>query len=414
MRRFLRNNFLVLILLNSGNVFAYLFQLVLGKTLTPEEYGSFNALNSMGIVIAAPIAVLPLVVSQYTVQLSVGGLGRVKSLLLEVFRVLLIVGAGLLLLGVMSIPWLKSYLHLETTTPILIVLVQLTLSITYPVLFGVLQGLHRFTAFGFGSISFPLGRFIACLFLVLVFKGGVNGALVSSIVGGCAAVGIGLWTVKDILQGPEEVLPDGILRKMVNYSLPVFLTTTMCMILGNLDIVLVRHYCAPEESGLYATAAVLGRIAMFLPGVLILVLFPEAARAQATGEKGNRMLWITLGMTALLGGGFALVCAFWSDLLLSLLFSPKYLAAAPLLQIISSAMALLAMANVIFTYSLARSDYTFLWPLIGGSLLMLGLIFMFHDSAMTIARIVLYSVGIILAGTAVRYLPLFRRPIVSS
>ena len=201
---------------------------------------------------------------------------------------------------------------------------------------------------------------------------------------------------------------------MMNYSLPVFLTTTMSMILGNLDIVLVRHYCAPEESGLYATAAVLGRIAMFLPGVLSLVLFPEAAKAQARGEKGNRMLWLTLGMTALLGCGFALLCALWSDQFIVLFFSAKYRDAAPLLRVISAAMALLAMANVIFTYSLARSDYTFLWPLIGGVVLMLGLIFIFHDSAMTIARIVLYSVGIILAGTASRYLPLFRRPVVSS
>jgi len=63
------------------------------------------------------------------------------------------------------------------------------------------------------------------------------------------------------------------------------------------------------------------------------------------------------------------------------------------------AMALLAVANVLFIYGLARSKFNFLWPLTGGVGLMTGLIFFFHDTALTIAHILLLSIGTILTAT---------------
>jgi O-antigen/teichoic acid export membrane protein len=62
--------------MNLGNVFAYLFQMVIGRVLSPDDFGTFNALNSLAIVISAPMAVLPFVFSRYTVQLSADGLGK--------------------------------------------------------------------------------------------------------------------------------------------------------------------------------------------------------------------------------------------------------------------------------------------------------------------------------------------------
>jgi len=181
--------------------------------------------------------------------------------------------------------------------------------------------------------------------------------------------------------------------------------------LGNLDIILVKHYCPPEEAGLYSIAAILGRIALFLPGVLIVVLFPEAAKAQTTGNEDSRILWVSLAMTAILGGGFALACTLWPEQIIILLFGEKYQAGAELLKIISLAMAMLAVANVIFTYSMARSEFKFLWPLAIGVAMMLILIFNLHDSALTIAKMVLYSIGLILTGTLSWYFLRSRSPL---
>ena len=136
MRRFLRNNMLILILLNSSNVFNYLFQVIAGRGLTTIDYGSFNAVNSMAVILSAPVAVLPLVFSRYTVQLAESGLKQVRSLLVDGFRGMVLISSALFIMGLIAIPWLQNFLHLEQKMPIAIMLVQLALSLVLPVFSG--------------------------------------------------------------------------------------------------------------------------------------------------------------------------------------------------------------------------------------------------------------------------------------
>jgi len=173
-RRFLRNNLLILVLLNSSNIFSYLFQLVAGRTLTTIDYGSFNAVNSLAVILSAPVAVLPLVFSRYTVKLSLAGLGQVKSLLTEGFRGMVLISVILFLIGLTTIPWIQNFLHLESKVPILIMLVQLAFLLILPVFLGVIQGLHRFAAFGICGSSVSLVRFLSCLLLVLALGWGLS------------------------------------------------------------------------------------------------------------------------------------------------------------------------------------------------------------------------------------------------
>lgn len=299
---------------------------------------------------------------------------------------------GIFALGFIALPLLKDYLHLQESTPIIIMLTQLLLSLFVPVLLGTLQGLQRFVFFGIGSSGAAFLRFVGAILFVYALGWGVNGGLLATVFATFGAMLICIMGLKDIWRQERQLLPVGLYREMGKYALPVLVFTSMMMVLGNLDIVLVRHYCSAEEAGLYATAAILGRIALFLPGVLLVVLFPEAAKAKHENNEDQRILWLSIAMTALLGGGFALVCYLWPVELTVLLFGTKYQAAAPLLQTISFAMALLAVANVIFIYSLAHHKFIFLFPLVLGVITMLSLVFVYHDSAMTVANILLGAI----------------------
>jgi len=398
-RKFLNNNLLILILLNSSNVFNYLFQLVVGRALMPEEYGKFNALNSTAVILSAPVAVLPLVFSRQTIKLAHISLAKVKTLLSKGLQVMVLVATGTFLVGTLAIPWIKDFLHITTNLPIYIMLAYLSLSLISPLPLGVLQGLHRFLPFGLGISSISLVRFLAGMLLVVVLGWGVNGALLSGGIGMCVGITISIWATRDILMQPGESLLDNTFKEMRTYSLPVFCSVTMLMAVGNLDIVLVRHYCSPEEAGMYSAAAVIGRIALYLPMALVAVLFPEVVKSKEDGREDNHLVWITLGLTALFGGGFALFCYFFPEFTINILFGEKYLSSVPLLQIISMAMALLSMANVLFIYQLAHSNFRFLWAQASGVALILILVPFFHESATMIAQIIFVSVGVTLAGT---------------
>lgn len=399
MQTFLKNNLLILIFFNFGNAFNYLFQIVAARGLTAENFGVFNSLNSLAIVISAPIAVFPFVFSKYTAQYWPEESGRLKSLLVLGVKFSFLLASGALAIGFLAAPWIKNYLHISVTGPVFIMIASLGVSLIRPVFLGTLRGLKRFMAFGIGSNSFALVRFLSGALLIWFFSFGVNGALFAGLAGGIVSLVIGVWALNDIWKISAEQLPKGFFSEMSRYAFPVLLASAMVKLLGNLDIVLVRHYCSAEEAGLYAIAAVLGRIALFLPRSLVHVLFPDAVKDQGLGAEARQKLWTTLGLTFLLGGGFSLLCILWPELILTLLFGEKYKGAAPLLQVTSIAMALLAIANVLFIHGLARSKFKFLWPLTGGAGLMTGLIFFFHDTALTIAHILLLSIGTILTVT---------------
>ena len=393
MREFIRNNIIILAFLNSASVFGYLFQLVVGRSISSIDYGVFNSLFAMVSIFTAPVSVVHIVFSRFIVNFSLSGLGKVKSLFTKSFKIMLGLSGTTLLGGIIAIPLIKDFFHLEVTTPIVLVLITIFFSMLFPIPFGILEGLHRFTRLGIASCCTPLMRFFGALFFVAGLGWGVNGALLAAATASVFTLGFGLWSLKDIFKVSSEPLPDGIFRDMANYSGPVFLSTTMIMVLGTIDISLVRHYCSPEEAGLYATAAILGRIALYLPGALIMVLFPSAAKARALGEKDGYILWISLSLTAFLAFSVTLLFNLWPEQFISLFLGDQYREAASLLKIISIAMAILSLTNVIASYSLARSDYAFLFPLVAGVTLMMTLILTYHDTATTIAYIMLLSVS---------------------
>ena len=82
LKKFIRNNAIVFILLNSAGLFSYIFQVVLGRTLPPDQYGSFNSLLATGALITTPITILHLVFSRFISRIKDQKLQHIKSLLI--------------------------------------------------------------------------------------------------------------------------------------------------------------------------------------------------------------------------------------------------------------------------------------------------------------------------------------------
>jgi len=408
-KRFLKQNFIILVLMNSGNIFNYLFQLAAGRSMTPDEYGSFNALNSSTVILSAPLGVVPLIMARFTAGFALEGMGRVRGLLGKAVRLSLAAAVAALGLGLALGPFLRDFLHLEAMAPVHILVAIVALSLIAPVPWGMLQGLQRFTGYGLSGASNACMRFVASLVLLVWLGLGVPGAMLCGLVGMVFQAGLAFYFIKDLFPMAPEPLPQGFHREVGRYALAMVVSSVVTMCLNNLDLVLVRHFCPGGEAGLYATAAILGRIAFYGPSVLMSVLFTEAVTSKASGETDNKSLWMSLGLTALLGGGFALACSLASELVVSLLFGAQYAAAGPLLSVISAAMALLAAANVFFVYSQARGDFGFMWVQGAGVALFAGLAWLWHDTAMQVARMLLLSVGFILAATLVWFFTRNRR-----
>ena len=407
LKKFLWNNLIVFVLMNSGGALSYLFQILLGRTLPPDQYGTFNSLLSTSALITAPITIVHLVFSRFIARLESNGQQQIKTLLIKSIKPLLVMISSIIIIGVFAIPSFKSFLHIETTLPIMLMLFAACFSTLQQVLAAVCEGMHKFFALGIISGGSAFMRFIFGVLFLVVFNWGVEGGLIAVAFAAITMIIYGMWELRDVLSCKAKDLPSGFSPEMIRYSIPSFLMITMVVVMCNIDIVLVRHYCSPDQAGYYATAAILGRIAFFLPSSLLLVLFPSVAKANASGDKDEHYFWINLGLTTILAGSVFLILFFSGEPIVQFIYGNEYYLATPILKIVTAAMGLLALSHVIFSYSLARSEFSFLWPLIGGTITMLSLVFFYHETAETIAWILLLSMAIILLGTILSRVYLF-------
>ena len=399
LKNFIWNNAVVFILLNSAGALNYIFQIILGRSLSPEHYGSFNSLLAISSLITTPITILHLVFSRFIAGITEYKLEQVKTLLTKSFKAILAIAFCIVLVGLLSAQWLKDFLHIESTLLIFFMLIAASFSIFQQVLLTVCEGMQRFFSLGIIAGGGSLARVLFVLLFVVILKWGVEGGLLALSFATSSAVAYAIWQLQDVFRSHSGELSSNSFLEMARFSIPSFLMITMVSIMSNIDIILVRHYCPPDQAGYYATATILGRIAFFLPSSLLIVLFPSVAKATASGSKDTHYLWVSLGLTSILSGVVFLVFLIVGQSIINLVYGDQYSSAAPMLIIVAAAMGLLAISHVIFSYNMARSEFSFLWFLFSGVILMLSLVFWYHDSAKMIAWVLLLSTATIFLGT---------------
>ena len=153
---------------------------------------------------------------------------------------------------------------------------------------------------------------------------------------------------------------------MLIYAVPVTFTFISITCFCNIDVVMVKHYFSATETGVYSVAVVMGRIAFYLSGAILFVLFPTVSAEHAAGKDSTKTLYMSLLLTFLVCGGIAVVFSLFPEFTIKLLFGGKYLAAKNLLRIIVISMMFLSFINVFANYCLARKSYFFLIPLLLG------------------------------------------------
>ncbi|MBI4084075.1 MAG: polysaccharide biosynthesis protein, partial [Candidatus Lambdaproteobacteria bacterium] len=147
-------------------------------------------------------------------------------------------------------------------------------------------------------------------------------------------------------------------------------------------------------------AAITARIATFLPMVLLSVLFPEVAASTRARQSALPAILLTLALTMALSGAYALLVFLFPEFVVTLLFGAKYAASSGYLPVITAAMALLAVINVLFSAFLAKSRFEFLYPTYAGLAMTAGLIyFWLHDTPGQVALGVLIGCAFVLTAS---------------
>ncbi|MCF8070506.1 MAG: oligosaccharide flippase family protein [Desulfobacterales bacterium] len=364
MNKLIKSNLLVLIISNTTNLFNYLLQVFLAHSLSTQDFGIYNSVNSLGLIASSLVNVLMFLGAKYIIHFQ-SSFPRQCALIRLLTKTILVWGTLLCLIMTAFSGSLAKYLKLDETAPILLFIGWFYTFCFIGIYMGILNGFLQYVKTTFQNSCQNLLRLLFSIIAVMLIGWSYNGVLFAGILANIVTV---FWMVTairkkiNVFQITPGVLPEKTHYEMLKYALPVALNWIAISILSNMDIVLVKHFLTASETGLYSVASLLAKIALFLPMMMLSVLFPEVAKLHEKRESPLKTIMITMSLSVAVTGAYTLMVYLFPELIVGMLFGETYLGASGVLVIITLAMSLLSLNFVIFSAFLAKSVFSFLLP----------------------------------------------------
>jgi O-antigen/teichoic acid export membrane protein len=332
----------------------YGYQVLMGRLLAPAHYGTLNALMSAAVVFSVPVAALQMAISRLSsIDHARGEIGHVIARYRSWTFKTVVFGAAAFVVWMLCLPLLRAAFKNAEAASIVAVGCLVIVSFIVPLASGAIQGLHDFRAFGIlQGLAGPL-KLIFGVGAVLLGLG-VTGALSGVAVGQLALLAVALYFLWPQLRNHSAKYYET--KQPLAGFVAMTVGTFGFTLLTQADMYLASRILSADEAGYYAAAAVLGKAVMYLPGSIVLAMFPAVAAAQSLEKSSHHLLIKSLAATWALSLPAAIAFAVAPELITKLLFGARYAAAADSLRWFGFAMLPCATLMVLMHYTLALGN----------------------------------------------------------
>jgi O-antigen/teichoic acid export membrane protein len=371
----------------AAGVLGFVFQVLMGRILSLQEYGLFSAIIALVATFSAPLGTLQMVisrrVSEYRARMDKG---CITHLYFSINIYAIVVTAIIFCSCYFISPQVQMYLKTSSPTPIL--LLSLILFFTSPatINYAFLQGLQKFNWL---SLSGALGGFLKItLAATLVWLGyGIEGALSGIIL----ALFLGwLVTFIALISSLKEGLDVQYEMTHISFksSLPVLIANCAFAAMTQLDIVFVNYYFPSHEASLYAAASIMGKAVMYLPGGIVMAMFPMVAEHHTRNEDSTYLLLQAVKLTTLLCCIGAFCYFFMGEWIISLLYGERYYGAGEILKYYGFAILPMGLVMVAEYFLIAKGQVLFAYLFAFVMPLQLIAIYFYHSSLINILFVI--------------------------
>ena len=378
----------------AGGLLGYVFQVLMGRMLSTQEYGLFSAMMALCAVLAAPLGTLMMVVSRKVSEYRTRqDSGSITHLYYSINIRTAVVGALILGGYLFLVPQIQFYLKVPSIIPVYLLGTLLFLSYAIVINNAFLQGLQRFIWLSAnGAIAVLFKIIFSAVFIWLGY--GVAGALGGAILAVIAGWIITYGALHRSL-GEGRGLPFQTEHLSIKPALPVLAANVAFATMTQLDIVLVNYYFPAHEAGLYAAASILGKAVMYLPGGIAMALFPMVAENHARSQGSAHLLLQAVGLTTLLSGAGAVFYFLFGEEIVALLYGEHYRGAGVVLKFYGFAILPMALVLVAEHFLIAKGRVLFAYLFLFIAPLQLIAVYFFHDSLQMVVAVMGVS-GLIL------------------
>jgi len=388
--RFVRASGLFFIATMVSNIINYLFQITMGRLLAVEKYGEMNSLFSITMLLS--MVYLP--VSNYFARntshySALNKNEKIKALFHFAYTKF---GVGFLVFILIMMSFssiIGKYIH---TQPDLVLLTFIfgIVSISTVINNGFIQGLQKFKLLSIIIILLALFKYIFSIIFVYM-KLEVHGILYGVILSGIL---IGIFSYislkREIISHPknDEKIKN---TSIIDYLMPMVLANFIFGGLTQGDLILVKHFFSPYESGIYASAAIISKSILYLPTAIIYSLFPMVSAENAKNNDTLHLLLKALLMNSVIAGIGVIALNAAPNFIVRFFFGVKYIASVEIIGLFSVVMFFMGFIAILMNYFLALGKVKFVIGLLISLIIEVVGIYLLHNKLREVLIFMLVS-----------------------
>jgi len=364
-----------------ANFGAYLYHLVVGRIMGPEQYGELAALLSLSYILNVFTVTIQAVVAKFVARRAAAlHMEEVRVFVLNLLGILLIIGILCLIILLFLAPMIVNFLHIQEPVVVIYLFLGSLFTLIGMVFSSVLQGLLRFFQ---GMVILNISSVLRLAVGVAFASLGVTAALKANALALFVTALIALWAIRDIIFVKTSNKKIAIAPLFAGSLLP-FLAVFGVSILNSQDVVVVKHFLSAAEAGWYGALSTMGKIIFFASYSVGYVLLPFVSNRTTRGMNSHRLVYISLGIVTVLSFSIASGFFLFPELALTLLYGKAFIAAAPYLGLFAVFSSLYTMSYTL-VMGLLGSGKTSIWGvLIATAVVQDVLLVMFHQSIVTV------------------------------
>jgi O-antigen/teichoic acid export membrane protein len=348
-----RGSLILLILFNIGNVFSYLFQVSMARMLGPVDYGILAVLTSIFYVFSVPSTSIQTIVSKHTTRLFVkGDYGRMKGFFHFMISKMLVISIIVFFMFVILSFYLSKKLDISAW---LLILAGTFLfgSFISPISVGMLQGIKKFSAWGWNSIGATLIKLLVAITLVsLGFR--VYGAVIGFVIGGIFAFFFVFPFIRKITSAEKIDEKVNIFSKEIAST---FLAVLFIVFIYSTDVIFARIFFSKEIAGIYGVISMIGKIILFGATGISNAMFPISSEKFVSGTGTRGVIKKALLAAGLWAGMLLAFFFIFPELVIRILFGEQYLLLKDVLIYVGVAFSFISFLNIFVLYKISTDKF---------------------------------------------------------
>jgi O-antigen/teichoic acid export membrane protein len=398
--RILSGSFILLSGSGLATALNFTYNIAVARFLGPKGFGDATAVYTLLILLAAITLSFQIVSAKIVAQQKTPE-GK-RAAYRNFHRGAWASGIFIGLLLIIFERGVSNYLNLAD--PLLIVILAVGVSFYVPLgsRRGYLQGAYGFRRMAGSLVTEGAVRLVGSLVMIQLGFG-VRGVIAAN----SAAVAAAYFAIipKRAAWVPAPIR----FRQAIREMLQAVTFFSGQGLINNCDIVLVKHFFAAEEAGLYAAVAMVGRVIYSLSQAVVNSMFPLVASTREEERKDLTVIATSLMLVLGLGATIALVLRFAPADVWTFLFGSRFQIAGKynlpyLLALYAITTVTYSLSAVVITYEMSYKIANTSWVQLAFSGVVIAGICLFHSSLREVILVQLVLMVVLLFLVAVPFL----------